>query len=268
MAVYDDFDGVFFTLQALRMYHNIPDVEYVVIDNNPNSEHGKATQNFVQHWAHGKYVAYTDKQSTAVRNEIFTHAQGEYTLCMDSHVLIEPNGIQNLINYYDQYPETKNLIQGPLWYDGLNSYSTHFKPEWRDIMYGTWATDKENYEKGEPFEIPMMGLGLFSCKTSNWPGFNSNFRGFGGEEGYIHEKFRQNGGKCMCLPNLKWNHRFQRPNGIPYINILEDRIWNYFVGALELYKDENHEFIQETIKHFSNVLPESIIRQILVNAQR
>jgi predicted glycosyltransferase involved in capsule biosynthesis len=134
-------------------------------------------------------------------------------------------------------------------------------------MYGIWATDKSAYDKGEPFEIPMMGLGLFSCRTAAWPGFNENFRGFGAEEGYIHEKIRRLGGKCICLPSLRWNHRFQRPAGAPYPNVVEDRIWNYFVGWLEILKTPNHPFIENIVKAFSDRVPESVVRSILEKAK-
>lgn len=36
MATYDDFDGVFFSVQALRMYHpETEGAEIIVLDNNP-----------------------------------------------------------------------------------------------------------------------------------------------------------------------------------------------------------------------------------------
>jgi predicted glycosyltransferase involved in capsule biosynthesis len=269
MAVYDDYDGVFFTVQALKMYHLAElknEVEIIVVDNNPDSAHGKEIKNFITNWAKEKYIPYTAKKSTSTRNEIFKNAAGKYTLCMDSHVLIEKDGIQALLKYYESNPETNNLVQGPLWYDDLKSYSTHFDPVWRDVMFGVWATNKEKYEKGEPFKIPMMGLGLFSCRTAAWPGFNEHFKGFGGEEGYIHEKFRRNDASCICLPQLKWNHRFGRPNGVPYPNILEDRIWNYFVGWLEILKDPQHEFIQGIVNAFKQKIPEPVIKNILNKA--
>jgi predicted glycosyltransferase involved in capsule biosynthesis len=265
MSTYDDYDGVFFTIQSLRMYHlhgMQNDIEFIVIDNNPESAHGKAVKNFIQNWVKGKYIPFVAKRGTSSRNEIFKHASGTYTLCVDSHVLFEPDAISNLLDYYKANPDTKNLIQGPLWYDDLDAVSTHFYPEWRDIMYGTWATNKQAYEQGEPFEIPMMGLGMFSCKTSEWQGFNEKFKGFGAEEGYIHEKFRRAGGKCICLPNVKWNHRFERPNGVPYTNILEDRIWNYFVGWLEILKDPNDPFFQDIFDTFKTKVPEPVIKQI------
>lgn len=273
MATYDDFDGLFFTIQALRLYHlkDMADkVEFVIIDNNPDSEHGKANKNFITSWVKGSYFPYTEKKSTSVRNEIFKKATGEYTLCLDSHVMIEPGGIKELLGYYAKHPKSKDIVSGPMWYDGLeqDSVSTHFDPVWRDIMYGVWGTNKEKYEDGEPFEIPMMGLGLFSCRTAAWQGFNEKFRGFGAEEGYIHEKFRRAGGKAICIPKLRWNHRFVRPVGVPYPNIIEDRIWNYFIGWLEILKDPNHPFIEETVQAFSDRLPEPAIRDILDKAKK
>ena len=45
MCTYDDFDGVYFSLQALRMYHghivNNEDVEILIIDNNPTGKHSE-----------------------------------------------------------------------------------------------------------------------------------------------------------------------------------------------------------------------------------
>lgn len=270
MATYDDFDGVYFSIQALKLYQLKElegQVQIIVIDNNPDGKHGQQVKSFVEGWAKAKYIPFSDKKSTSVRNEVFKNASGEYTLCMDSHVMFEPNAITNLLKYYEENPNTKNLIQGPLWYDGLDSnMSTQFDPVWRSNMYGIWGTNKEALEKGEPFEIPMMGLGMFSCKTSEWQGFNENFRGFGGEEGYIHEKFRQAGGKCICLPNMKWIHRFGRPNGVPYPNVLEDRVWNYFVGWLEIYKDPEHQMIKDIYDHFKTSLSIERLDKILGEA--
>ena len=93
----------------------------------------------------------------------------------------------------------------------------------------------------------MMGLGLFAMRTAAWVGFNPLFRGFGGEEGYLHEKVRQAGGKCWCLPALQWLHRFSRPEGVPYRLAVPDRILNYLIGHhLELDQ-------QVIIDHFTNM---------------
>jgi hypothetical protein len=148
-------------------------------------------------------------------------------------VLIQDGGINHLVDYFRSYPNCKHLVQGPLLYDDLQNISTHFDPIWRGDMYGIWATDTKSYITGEPFEIPMQGMGLLAFEKSAWKGINQNFKGFGGEEGYIAEKFRQWGGKNICLPKLKWNHRFGRPNGVQYPLILEDRILNDLIEKLD-----------------------------------
>jgi hypothetical protein len=272
MATYDDFDGAYFSIQSLKLYHDIfssNDAEIIVIDNNPDGEHGKCLSSFISSWTNNiKYIPYKSKTSTSVRNEIFNNAAGKYTVSMDSHVLFVPGAFDTLIRYYASNPECKNIIHGPLLYDNLSSCATHFKPTWGAGMYGQWDTDHENLKKGQPFEIPMQGLGVFSCETKYWPGFNILFKGFGGEEGYIHEKFRKRGGKAICLPEFKWIHRFGRPTGVKYPLILEDRIWNYFVGWLEITQDPNHEMIHQIYEHFKDKIPPNSIDQILDIAKK
>ena len=79
-----------------------------------------------------------------------------------------------------------------------------------------------------------MGLGAFAARKQEWLGFHPLMKGFGGEEGYLHKKYLLAGGKAVSLPAFKWVHRFARPRGVPYSNTLQDRITNYFIGALDL----------------------------------
>jgi glycosyltransferase involved in cell wall biosynthesis len=269
MATYDDYDGVFFSIQSLRMFHDIcntDQVEFIVLDNNSNSEHGKACKSFVENQVRGKYIVNNEQNSSFNKYKIVDYASGKYVLIIDCHVLIEKNGIDNLLKYFQENPNCKNLIQGPLWYDDLKNISTHFDPTWRGDMFGVWATNREKYDTGLPFEIPMQGMGLLSFERSNWVGINKHFKGFGAEEGYIAEKFKRNGGKNICLPYLKWNHRFGRPNGVKYPLILEDRIWNYFVGWLEITKNPNDIMIYSIYNYFRNRIPKERLDNILNDA--
>jgi hypothetical protein len=237
MATYDDYDGVYFTLQALRLYHPeaVAEVEFIVIDNHPDgvcAEPLKALENYIPNY---RYIPEQARSGTSVKSRVFDEAVGEFVLCMDSHVFVLPGAVKKLLQYFADHPATPDLLHGPLLYDDLAGLSTHFHPQWRGGMYGTWdnsglADDPD----APPFEIPMQGMGLFACRRATWPGFNQAFRGFGGEEWYIHEKFRRAGGRILCLPFLRWVHRFARPTGVPYRNTLEDRMWNYLVGFHEL----------------------------------
>jgi hypothetical protein len=260
MATYRDFDGVYFTLQALRLYQDMEGVEILVVDNFGC----EATRDFVAGSAGARYVLAPEPVGTsAPRDLVFREARAEAVLCLDSHVLLTEGVLGRLKRFYRENPDCLDLLQGPLVDDDLETLSSHFEPVWRDQMWGIWARDPRAREgpDGEPFEIPMQGLGLFSCRKSAWPGFNPGFRGFGGEEGYIHEKFRKLGRRCLCLPWLRWVHRFGRPSGAPYPLRLRDRITNYVIGHREVGLDET-----VVLEHFRTVATEAEVDSALRDA--
>ncbi len=266
MATYDDYDGVYFTLQAIRLYHSevLGGVEFVVIDNNPDGPCGDALRDLGNWIANYRYVAKGGISGTAIRDCVFQEALGRFVLCLDCHVLVSGGAVKRLIDYFDADPETGDLLQGPLIYDDLGGYSTHFAPQWRDGMYGTWESDPRGADPdAPPFEIPMQGLGLFACRRGAWPGFNPDFRGFGGEEGYIHEKFRQRGGRTLCLPFLRWVHRFARPLGTSYPVRWEDRVCNYLIGFREVGWDT-----APIVAHFRELLGEPLWALVVARLDR
>ena len=236
MATYDDYDGVYFSLQALRLYHPeiLPKTDFLVIDNHPDGPCAEPLKALEGNIPNFRYVPVQSRAGTAVRDSVFAETNSDFVLCMDCHVFVVPGALKRLLDYFDAHNDTIDLLQGPLLYDDLSSISTHFCPTWRGGMYGYWDTDQRGLDPdAPPFDIPMQGLGLFCCRRSVWPGFNPRFRGFGGEEGYIHAKFRHNGGRTLCLPFLRWMHRFQRPLGVPYSNRWDDRVRNYMIGFTE-----------------------------------
>jgi len=261
MATYDDFDGVYFSIQSLRMFQSevLDDIEILVLDNNPSGPCGKALKALEHKIENYRYVPITERVGTGIRDLVFEHANADNVLCMDCHVVLESGVLAKLMDYFDQHPESIDLLQGPMLDDNLKGVSTHFKPEWGGGMYGRWGTDDRGLDpQGEPFEIEMQGLGLFACRKQSWPGFNPLFKGFGGEEGYIHEKIRQAGGQNLCLPFLRWLHRFPRPMGVPYPINWEDRIGNYLTGHLELGLNS-----VDMIEHFEELLGEPAVKKAI-----
>lgn len=237
MATYDDYDGVYFSLQALRLYQPkiLGETDFLVVDNHPNGPCAESLKALERSIPSYRYVPFNSHAGTAVRDCVFNEAGGQFVLCMDCHVFIVPGAIERLLAYLASDAETRDLLQGPLLYDDLKTIATHFRPAWRSGMFGCWDMDERGRDPdAPPFDIPMQGLGLFCCRRAVWPRFNPRFRGFGGEEGYIHEKFRQNGGRTLCLPFLRWMHRFRRPMGLPYVNRWDDRVRNYMIGFREL----------------------------------
>lgn len=263
MLTYDDFDGVYFTIQSLRLHHRdvMHKVKFVVVDNNPKSAHGEAVDKLSK-WVTEpiKYVPSEGKKSTSLRNLVFDHAETENVVCLDCHVLLEAGSLASLASYMESNPEG-NLIQGPLLMDNLKDIQTHFDPVWRSGMFGIWGKDDRGFGS-EAFDIPSMGLGAFACRKDSWLRFSDKFRGFGGEEGYIHEKFRAAGRRTLCLPAFKWLHRFARPSGVPYPLKWEDRIFNYFVGFQELGMDTSP--IEE---HFCSFISPQMVAKVKQEAQ-
>jgi glycosyltransferase involved in cell wall biosynthesis len=234
MAACSNYAEVWFTVQALRLYQDLADTEILIIDNGPDC----GIKKFVGGWAKDqvRYVAYTDVKGTAApRDRIFAEAKGDWVMVIDSHVLLVPGAVARFRAWCDAHPDCRDLLHGPLLYDDLKSHADAMNDEWRQQFWGTWRAADVDPE-ADPYPIPMMGMGLYACRRDAWLGFNPAFRGFGGEEGYIHAKYRLAGREVLCLPFLRWNHHF-RAGATPYPMNGADRIRNYKIGFDELGLD-------------------------------
>jgi hypothetical protein len=266
MATYDDYDGVYFSVQAIRLFH--PEVtaqtEILVLDNHPSGPCAKALKQLETYVDGYRYVPYGSAQGTAVRDCLFREASSPFVMSMDSHVLFAPGSLARLIGFLQGQTASDDLWHGPLLGDELRHLSALFTPVWSGGMYGQWGTDERASDPdGPPFEIPMQGAGVFVCRKQAWPGFNSRFTGFGGEEGYLHEKFRRRGGKVWCLPFLRWVHRFNRPMGVPYQAAWKQRLRNYLIGWNELNLD-----IEPVVQHFEQLLGADKVRPMIESIER
>ena len=74
-ATYDDYEGVFFTYQSIRLNNQdiLDDLDLVIIDNNPKGPQGKHTRDFCKK-IKARYVEYGERRSTACRNQVFAIA--------------------------------------------------------------------------------------------------------------------------------------------------------------------------------------------------
>jgi hypothetical protein len=239
MATYDDFDGPYFTIQAIRLGQDTgPDeVDFLVVDNHPAGPVAQALRDLAAGIPGVRYVPFAGYTGTAVRDLVFRYATTEYVMCVDSHVLLAPGSLRALLDYFAARPGCRDLVQGPMLSDPLGNTTplTHHAPRWDEGLWGVWASDPRGADPaGEPFVIGMQGLGVFACRRDCWPGLNPRLRGHGGEEGYLHEKIRRAGGQVVCHPAIRWVHRFARPGGISYQMAWLDRARNYLIAFTEL----------------------------------
>lgn len=266
MATHDDYDGVYFTIQSLRLHHKLPpDTEFLVLDNNPNSAHGKAVQALAKGVAGLRVVEVTDRTSSFVKYDAFTLAKGDVILGLDCHVLLQPGAIDALMEYWRMNPDSRDMVSGPLLYNDLRATSVKMEPRWRGHDFGCWGDEPESMKTGVPFPIPMMGMGCYSLLKKHAPQINPSFRGFGAEEWYMAEKIRQNGGRVICHPALGWNHRFDWPKRNFPLTI-EDKVRNYYIGWMELYGSLDDPRIKEMTEHWAPLMSggrlEAIISQV------
>jgi glycosyltransferase involved in cell wall biosynthesis len=242
MACYKNFEQVWFTVQALRLYQDLTDVEVLLIDNYGQDN---SIKDFTANWLANsripvRYVSWTEVQGPAnAKNRVFEEAAGEWVMCIDSHVLLDPGSVLKFKDWINVNNDSRNLYHGPLLYDDLATRADAMSDTWHGSSWGVWRNSQVK-PTDEPYTIPMHGMGLFACRKDAWLGFNPTFKGFGGEEGYIHTKYRQAGAEVILLPFLRWAHFFQTRGGVvtaPYTPYLHDKIRNYKIGFLELKLD-------------------------------
>lgn len=248
MPSYNNYSDVWFTAQCLRVYHDMTDCEILIVDNYGDD----ALEKWVANNGAGviRYVRATEVRGTApAKNKVFEHAEGEFVVCVDSHVLLVPGAVDALKKWVRENRDCDALIHGPMQYDFMGLYIDHMVPKWQTHMYGVWGPNRSDLPTA-PYEIEMMGMGLFACFKDKWLGFNPAFTGFGGEEGYIHEKYKKFGKKILCLPFLVWVHKFHNQSTpTSYPNVLEERIQNYLLGFTELGLD-----LQPIYDHFGSLV--------------
>lgn len=253
-ACFDD-PGLFFTLESLFLYHplRLLDTEIVVVDNHPDGPFSKATRHYCEVKARRYPIRYIPMEepigTSPPRDRIFREAAGEIVCVLDSHVLILPGGLERMVQFFQDNAAPHLAAPVYLLYDGKSAF-THFDPVWRGGMWGVWGSDPRGAcADAEAFEIPAAGLGAFACRRRDWPGFNPLARGFGGEECYIHEKFRRRGGRTVCLPGFRVVHQSRdQTTPQPYPNRWTDRVRNYLLEFQELGLDPapvRRHFVEE-----------------------
>jgi Glycosyl transferase family 2 len=254
MPVYDDFDGAVFSLQSLRMHHDLSGVELLVVDQRPDSPQGQALRRFCGR-AKVRYIPFTERIGTApAKDHVIRSATTHWVMCMDAHVLLGRDALsefrQSVLYRGKLHSDRESgLIFGSMLHDGLNRASVGLSDRWSGGMLGQWI-DVELRDSSEIGydSVSSHGGGLFVVRQDEWPGFPAGMRGFGGEEGYLPAKYRQAGLPVRRLNSLRWWHRFDRPAGVPYRATLEDKCRNYLIGWLDLGRDVaevRHHFVTE-----------------------
>lgn len=236
-ACYDDIEGAFWTATCLRMYHlgnyrENKDVQLLMCDDLPAKTESLEQLASISGAKH--VYCPKDKGPAHAKNSVFEHADGEYVLLLDSHVILQPFAIDYILKGIEGDFVGKDMWCGPLLNENKDIIATHMEAKWNNDFFGSWQIKSP---LPAVFEIPMHGTAMFLMKKEHWPGFSQNFSGFAGEEGYIHDLVRKNGGRVMCHKALGWVHRFLRSKPVTYKVDVVDKIYNYMIAFYETGKD-------------------------------
>lgn len=258
MAHYEDFHRCRSTvLDVLKSNYWTKDMlEIIVVDNSPeNSKHSKELHDFITGMKRSglfsiRYVRDDGPPSSyRPRGRVFEEAKGDFVLVTDCHIETAPGAFNRFYKWAQSNPECDHLLCGPyvhdagapmmIWTEMAKGYfSTSYGDGLRNEMWGKWKSDDRGANiESPPFEISGMGLGLFACRREAWLGFNPHFRGFGGGEKYLHEKYRKAGRATFCLPFMRWMHGTQSIGPRPYPLSRYARIRNMVIGDQELGND-------------------------------
>lgn len=145
MPYVDDYDSCWAILQQLREYNDLSRVELLVVDNKPRCRRSALLKYQIEHdmqdgCAGARYVAMPNpKGSAPAKNRVFAESRGRYTLCIDCHVILRAGVIAKLIAYFEQHPDTSDLLSGPLLCDNLRDIRTHYEDIWSFGLRGVWA---------------------------------------------------------------------------------------------------------------------------------
>lgn len=250
MATYDDPQGVWWTLSSLRMHHDLTGVELLVVDDHPEPNRGDI--HHVCANAHARYVHAPKGMGPAhAKNSVWEHAQGSHVLLVDCHVLLVPGAVSRLVAAARANEVSNDMWVGPLRSEAGTIIATELAPELRGDFFGTWLIDTR-VPASETRPVRAHGSALSFMRRDAWPKFSEHFRGFAGEEIYIHDKVRRAGGAVLYQPWLGWCHRFPRFGAVPYTLTLNDKLRNYLVAAYEMSWN-----IAQIREYFGRKLPQA-----------
>jgi len=171
MATYDDYDGVYFTVMSLLLYHAeaMERVNLLVVDNHPTGPHAWALKRLEQDFPRLRYIPYDRRVGTAARDRIFREAASDWVMCVDSHVQLAPGSLAALLEHINQYPDSDDLLQGPLVSADGRRVATHWEPRWERLwMYmrggpGVFKGDLHFYRADGDFRDRVKEIDTRQC---------------------------------------------------------------------------------------------------------
>jgi GT2 family glycosyltransferase len=252
---------------AIRLAGLTEHIELLVVDQSPDTEHAAniagTVRSVAANWQvdpighravnrggpiDARYEPWAEVLGTAAgKMACFGKASGEWVLCLDSHVILTDDSVRKL---YEFIRSPRNRFSGNLHYgvnlaDDHRGYFSHLDiwgPEGQpligdDGVFGNWRSDpRAKSAAGKPFDVEGGGGWCFFARRDAFlsVGFHHLMRGFGGEEGFLAERFRRAERRVLCAPFVRGIHRYARLSGDQYFVTVEEKLRNHVIGWCDL----------------------------------
>ena len=215
MATYDDLDGVFFTVTsragAPPGRGGPPPVPGA---RQPSRRTGGADDRRLLRHPTGRSATCRSRSSPAPQPATRCSPRRRRTGCSSWTATCSccPAPSPRCVPTSTPAPDAADLIQGPLCDGGGAPLRHAFRRRvgWRHAR--PLGDDRAPNRRSTvtPSRSRRRASGCSPAGGDRWPGLHPHLRGFGGEERYVHEQIRRAGGRALCLPGLRWAHRFER----------------------------------------------------------
>lgn len=255
--------NLWFTLQGLQMQvAPWDDIEVVVADNEPGKVEAGVfcpTEKILREcrFPHWRWIdASQTKSPYSPRNLGASAAGGNWLLFLDSHVLLQPGFLKNVIEsiYTGKASET-SLMHYPVSFGGSDRFFGHYHLRLDGDFWGGWQALVHG---SEPYKIAASGIWAFLIEKGYYlevvEGFNPNFKGYSGGEPYLDLKVWMLGGSVWMDPRFYGLH-YSGPRG--YSASWDDRVRN-FALAVSVISPEKIDTFSKAIAEKTKLSPMKI----------
>lgn len=229
--------NLWFTLQGLRMQIvDWENIEVVVADNEPEKvAAGKqpVTEKILREagfplW---RWIDASQTKSPYYPRDLGAKmCEGKWLLFLDSHVLLGPGFLENVLTGLRQELVPENsLTHYPVSFGGPNRIYGHYHLRPDGDFWGGWQPLDR---KPAPYRIAASGIWAYLVEKSYYldvvEGFNPNFAGYSGGEPYLDLKVWMLGGSVWVDPRYFGLH-YSGPRG--YAASWDDRVRNFALAV-------------------------------------
>ncbi|QDV30122.1 hypothetical protein Spb1_20500 [Planctopirus ephydatiae] len=211
----------------------VKDVELLVCDNSrtvpdkaKGQRHSEEAEKRVKELPNARFVSFIRVAGTApTKDEGIRQATGLFAICLDPHCEFPAGMLERILDWITAHPLDDDL------HFAMELHLRMVEPDGKpaaccthrvarfggDGNFAVCRVDPQALAPGAaPFETETAGCAFFLVRRASWLGFHPLSEGWGGEESYLPEKYRQAGRRVWVHPDWQYVHQYHDIDGVAY----------------------------------------------------